>query len=129
MSTHKYFITELSSQDYSNHRIIFAIYNNTINFQDKNIDHIDGNSLNNSPENLRLATASQNSFNSKKRKDNTTGYKNIQCRKDKEIGKFIVRLQLNGKFIRVGSYKTLEEALQVRDSKLKEMVGEFYRTI
>jgi hypothetical protein len=25
--------------------------------------------------------------------------------------------------------KTLEEALQVRDSKLKEMVGEFYRTI
>lgn len=41
------------------------------------IDHIDGNKLNNSKDNLRIASVSQNNMNVKIRKDNTTGYKNI----------------------------------------------------
>ncbi len=41
------------------------------------IDHIDRNRQNNSLENLRWATSSENNFNTGLRKDNKTGYKGI----------------------------------------------------
>ena len=123
-----YFITSISKKEYQNHRIIFAIYHNTLEFNDKCIDHIDGNPLNNSYNNLRIANHSQNSFNSKIRKDNSSGYKNIQIRRYKETQRFIVRLKINGKDIKIGSYKTLEQAIEARNLKLKQIIGEFYKS-
>ena len=50
----------------------------------KQIDHINLNKLDNRKSNLRTATRSQNKSNTKKRKDNTSGYKGvIWSRKDK----------------------------------------------
>lgn len=43
----------------------------------KEIDHIDGNRLNNAIANLREATRSENECNKKKRKDNTSGVKGV----------------------------------------------------
>jgi hypothetical protein len=41
------------------------------------IDHIDGNTLNNQRCNLRLVNNTQNTHNSNKRRNNTSGYKGV----------------------------------------------------
>ena len=109
-----YYSVHMSSNRLFNHRIIYALYNNTVDFNGKIIDHIDGNTQNNDPKNLRLVTASQNSFNSCKRKDNKTGHKNILFfKRDKRY--WCVVTTMDGKKKFVGSYKTLEEALEARN--------------
>jgi hypothetical protein len=124
--TNGYYNSKLDKNRYPNHRIVFAIYNNTTDFQDKQIDHIDGNVLNNSPQNLRLATASQNQFNRKKQKNNSSGYKNISF--VKKLNKYRCAMQVDGKDIYIGLFNTVEEAIISRDAKFKQLTGEFYRS-
>ena len=108
------------------HRIIYAIANNTNDFQGFNIDHIDCNKLNNNPENLRLATATQNQYNRGKQKNNTSGHKNIYFHK--KFQKYTCSIRVNKKQVHVGIFETLESAIKARDKKLKEIAGEFFKT-
>jgi hypothetical protein len=111
-------VPKFNKKAYRNSRIIFAIYNNTIDFQDKQVDHIDGNVLNNSPQNLRLVTSSQNQFNRKKQKNNTSGHRNIYfCKKNPK--KYTCAIKLNKKQIHVGTFGSLELAIEARNKKLK----------
>ncbi len=121
-----YYNSKLGKTRCANHRIIFAIYNNTIDFQDFNIDHIDCNKSNNNPENLRLATNSQNQFNRSKSKNNTSGYKNIYFHKRNK--KYFCKIKINNKDIYIGTFKTLELAIETRDKKIKEIAGIFYKS-
>lgn len=57
---------------YRNHRIVYFL-NTGVDPEEKQVDHIDGDISNNKIYNLRLATNSQNQFNTGKRKDNTSG--------------------------------------------------------
>jgi hypothetical protein len=122
----KYFRLILNNIKYPVHRIIFAIHNNTTDFLDKQIDHIDGNALNNSAGNLRLASASQNQFNRKKQKNNATGYKNISF--IKKSNRYHCAIRVNGKDIFVGLFDTIKEAVIKRDLKTKELMGEYSRS-
>jgi hypothetical protein len=56
------------------------------------IDHVDGNPSNNRIGNLRLATPSQNSMNSRMRSDNRSGVKGVGF----HLGRWRVRVMLNG---------------------------------
>lgn len=118
-----YYHTQLNKKNYLNHRIVYALYNNTIDFRDKFIDHIDNNKLNNNPTNLRLATTSQNNYNSKKYKNNKSGYKNITIKN----GKYVVELRYQRKYFYLGAFEKLEEAIAVRNEKAKELGGDFIR--
>lgn len=82
------------------HRLIWIIHNGEIP-KDIKIDHIDEDRANNKIENLRLVTHTQNLQNSSKAK----GYS-----VDKRNGRFVSRIIVNKKVIRLGVYKTKEEA-------------------
>ena len=56
------------------HRVIFAIVHG---YLPENIDHADGDTLNNRIENLRPCSKSENMFNEKIRSDNSTGIKGL----------------------------------------------------
>lgn len=68
----RYIRVRFAGKIYCNHRVIWEIFNGPIP-QGMEIDHIDGNGLNNRIENLRCVIHSTNCKNLPKRVDNTSG--------------------------------------------------------
>jgi hypothetical protein len=95
----------LFKKRYFAHQLVFMMFHGYI---PKQIDHDDGNGLNNKINNLREATSQQNSFNKGLRADNKCGYKNVCWRADTK--KWRVQLRINGKLITFGSFDDLELA-------------------
>lgn len=84
------------------------------------VDHKDGNGLNNLQDNLRGCTAAQNQLNAM-RKTNTIGYKNVVKRGD-EYG---VVMRINKKKEWFGSYSTKIQAAYAYDLIAPIFGGEF----
>jgi hypothetical protein len=61
------------------HRILWVMRNGAID-TGLDIDHIDGNALNNSADNLRLVSTAINSRNQKQRKNNSSGVTGVSFR-------------------------------------------------
>ena len=79
------------------------------------LDRIDNNK-GYSPDNCRWADAITQSMNKRLSKSNTTGYRGVQVR-----GKgYRVRITNKGKLFNVGSFKTLEEAVEARNKFIIE---------
>jgi hypothetical protein len=87
------------------------------------IDHIDGNRLNNQKSNLRFATSSQNKINRGARKDNKSGYKGVSWHKQRKC--WTVRLTINGKYKHLGLYKDIKKAAQVYNQNALKHYGEY----
>lgn len=90
------------------------------------VDHIDGNGLNNTRMNLRLATRSQNSCNRNIRNDNTSGYKGVSFHR--ATGKWQATITVNGKSAYLGLYATAEDAGAAYDEVAGQIHGQFART-
>ena len=89
------------------------------------VDHKDGNGLNNQKSNLRLATRSQNMMNRRMQKNNTTGYRGVFITPSK---RYKAMIGFNKKLMCLGTYATPEEASKVYQDKAKELFGIFYRS-
>lgn len=85
------------------------------------VDHMNGDTLDNRKSNLRLVNRSQNEWNRGKQKNNTTGYKGVICRD----GVFIARIRVFGKLINLGSFRSKEEAAEAYNEGAKEYHGEY----
>ena len=90
------------------------------------IDHIDGDGLNNRSANLRVATASQNQRNQRKKSNNTSGYKGVSFHKS--ISRYTARIWHDGRQLHIGSFKTAEEAAAAYAKASELFHGEFGRT-
>lgn len=110
------------SKQYRVHRIIFAL---THGYLPGTVDHIDGNTLNNHPANLREVTASQNSMNAATREGTSTGVKGVFFHKGK--GKFIPHITINYKRKWLGHFTNLEDAIKARDEAAELHHGSFQR--
>lgn len=78
---------------------------------DKVVDHKDRDGLNNRRNNLRECSKTENAYNVKKHKDNSSGYKGVTW--DKSRGKWKSQLSLSGKNTFLGRFDTPEEAFRV----------------
>lgn len=85
------------------------------------IDHIDGNRINNRIKNLRDVPHSINQKNVKKRVDNKSGFTGVAWCSIKK--RWRSRAHDNGKEIHVGYFKTAEEAIKQRESVVKGIKG------
>lgn len=86
------------------------------------LDHIDGNGSNNALTNLRLATYTENSRNSRKRKSRATSqYKGVMCR-DSRYRAFITH---EGKQLSLGTYSTEEDAALAYNTKATQLFGQY----
>ena len=104
------------------HRVVFFIFNG---FLPEVVDHIDGNTRNNNPENLRAASKSQNMINRKIQKNNNSGVPGV----DFMIRRNVWRAQIHngGKKIFLGTFKNKEDAIKARLTAQVELHGEYSR--
>jgi hypothetical protein len=124
-STHiqGYVSTGLNGVSYLTHRLVWAWLHgkDPANFQ---VDHADRNRLNNTWKNLRLATAAQNSSNSKTRKHNKVGVKGVRCMPN---GRYQARIRQNGVTHYLGTFSSIEQAAQAYENAAVQLHGEFFR--
>jgi hypothetical protein len=105
------------------HRLIMGVAEH--GHTETQVDHIDGNGLNNSRSNLRFATNQQNQFNRKIAKNNKSGHKGICWSKDRN--KWKASIFINGKRVWEQYFSDIGEAVKAyRDVGLK-FHGEFFR--
>ena len=89
------------------------------------VDHIDGNGLNNQRTNLRICTNAENTKNKEKHKKSKSGFKGVQHNPKKCKKQWEVYIRCNYKSIYVGSYLSREEAAHAYDEAAKKYFGEF----
>lgn len=76
--------------------------------EDKIVDHINHNTLDNRKSNLKVVTVSENAQNIKLRKNSKSGIKNVCW--VKEVNKWKASLKLNGKTIILGYFDNIKDA-------------------
>jgi hypothetical protein len=89
------------------------------------IDHIDGNPLNNTKENLRIANYQLNARNAKSKSGTVSKFKGVTY--VKESNKWRVRICINGRNKQIGYFRDEIEAAKAYDDKAFELFGEFAR--
>lgn len=102
------------------HRLILDYYGPL------DVDHINGNQLDNRKCNLRIVTRSQNNLNQKKVRKGTSKYKGVYF--DKRRKRYIAEAKLNGKRIFQKSFMTEIDAAKAYDEIAKKHFGEFAST-
>ena len=89
------------------------------------VDHINGNGLDNRKENLRICTRSQNLHNSKKPSTNTSGYKGVIW--NKQCRKWQAKIHTSGKTRHLGLFVGILDAARAYDEAAVTDHREFAR--
>lgn len=92
--------------------------------EDREIDHINGNSLDNRRANIRVCLKEENARNKARMSHNTSGQSGVTWHK--KHGKWYVRVSLpGGRRKSVGLFKTFPEAVEARLQAEAEVYKEF----
>jgi len=90
-------------------------------------DHISGDTLDNRRINLRKVTQDQNAYNSKLRKDNSSGVKGVRRRVNNSGHKWEARIVWGGKEYHLGTYELFKDAVYARKRAELKYFGEYNR--
>lgn len=109
----------------SAHRVIMArILGRELN-RNEQVDHVNGDGLDNRRGNLRLAESCQNTRNSRLRIDNSSGYKGVSWKKSSQ--RWVARIMKDKRMIHLGYFDDPAEAYAVYCAAAFELHGEFAR--
>ena len=120
----RYLQVAIHRKKYYVHHVVYLYHHG---HSPKIIDHIDNNPRNNKIENLRPASLSQNQYNKKISKHNTSGVKGVYWHKRSQ--KWMARCNLDKKCFYLGSFKNLDEARDAVINFRNLKHGEFARII
>lgn len=91
---------------------------------DMEVDHWDGDGLNNRRANLRLATRLQNQGNRPANRSNRLGVKGVRAHQ----GRYMAEITVRGRTTFLGSFDTIEEASAAYARAADNFFGEFARS-
>lgn len=109
ISTTGYQVINIDGVTLSAHHIAFVLLTGV---KPKEVDHANGIRSDNRWANIRSVSRSENTKNRKRRSDNTSGVMGVCFRKDN--GKWRAKININGKRVTLGQFKTKEEAVTAR---------------
>jgi len=89
------------------------------------VDHADGNRLNNQRSNIRLCNGSQNQINKGPQPCNTSGFKGVSWHKQK--GRWQAQISVNGRNKYIGHYDTPADAAAAYRAEAVRLHGDFAR--
>jgi hypothetical protein len=89
------------------------------------VDHVNGDPLDNRKKNLRICTRPENCRNKKVRSDSRSGYKGVEMRSSSRFRAYIGNPNQKSRHMHLGTYDTPEEAARVYDKRAIELYGEF----
>lgn len=93
----------------------------------REVEHRDTDPTNDRWDNLRLATHQQNSFNRRKPRSNTSGFKGVCWHAKNKM--FRARITVNGKEIGLGYFPNAWRAYRAYCTAARELHGEFGRAV
>jgi hypothetical protein len=103
---------------------LVQMHRQLMGFPDCEIDHCDGNGLNNQRCNLRKSTRSQNAANSRPR-CGTSKFKGVHWERGRQ--KWVAQSTFNGRKSYIGRFATEIEAAKAYDAVALKLFGEFAR--
>ena len=122
MNGNGYLQVQLNGRKLMVHRVLFIMRHGAIP-PDMQIDHINGDKLDNSFGNLRVATHAQNNMNQRLSRNNSSGVKGVIWHKSE--GRWCAQLMKDGKRVHIGLFEDIGEAeFAVREARAK-LHGEF----
>lgn len=116
-----YWVVSINGRKYRRGRLIFCILHDR--FPEPCLDHINGNSLDDRPCNLREATITENAWNHKTRRRRIPLPMGVRL--IPHSGRFEARISHHGKQFHLGAFDTPEEAAAVYQLKRKVLYGDF----
>ena len=87
------------------------------------VDHINGDKLDNQKSNLRICTHQENMMNQGKQKNNTSGFKGVSF--DKQRQKFKAHINIYGKKKHLGYFEKAEDAHEAYKKGCVKYHGDF----
>lgn len=90
------------------------------------VDHRDGDGLNNTRQNLRVATKAENNRNQRRHDRNTSGHKGVSWHKRDK--RWRACIHVNNRYIHLGHFVNIEDAVAAYENASAELHGEFGRT-
>jgi hypothetical protein len=119
-----YAISWIDNVYYKTHRVIWVLVTG-VDPATLDVDHKDGDRLNNAWHNLRLATRSQNLANQQTSSTNTSGFKGVTWQSSRQ--RWVAQIRHHGQLIHIGRYATPEEAHAAYMEAAHQLKGEFAR--
>jgi hypothetical protein len=121
-SKKRYWCVSFDNKQYAVHRLVYFLAHK-IDPGFKDIDHKDGDCLNNKIENLRLVTRQINNANRKSTKNSSSVYKGVSL--NKKLNKWVVNITKDYKTIYLGLFENEIDAALAYNQKAKQLYGEY----
>ena len=124
LSTHKWYFTGKYARRHINKTISILMHREIMNHpQGSEVDHIDGDRLNNTRSNLRVCSHAQNGYNRKISRNNACGFKGVVKRKNR----WVAQIYVNDKWTYLGTYHDPKSAALAYNQGASKYFGEFAR--